>query len=69
MCCRHSSHNDVGHSSPHLHSPCVCGGHEDIRPCFWTKEEKIAYLEDYLDDLKNKKKSVDERIATLKEEG
>lgn len=34
----------------------------------WTKMEKIAYLEGYLEDLQNKMKSVEERIAGLKEE-
>lgn len=68
MCCGHDNHHDCDHGGPRLDSPCACGEHDDIGPCFWTKMEKIAYLEGYLEDLQNKMKSVEERIAGLKEE-
>jgi hypothetical protein len=68
MCCGHDNHHGGGHGGPHLGRPCACGGHADIGPCFWTKKEKIAYLEEYLDDLQNKMKSIEECIAALKEE-
>ena len=68
MCCRHDTHHEGGHNGPHFRGPSACDRHEDIRPCFWSKREKIAYLEEYLEDIKNKWKSVDERISALKEE-
>jgi hypothetical protein len=66
MCCGHDNHHGGGHVGPHLGDPCACGEHANIGPCFWTKKEKIAYLEDYLEDLQTEVKSVEERIAALK---
>ena len=54
MCCESESHHG--------------GGHADIRPCFWTKKEKITWLEAYLEDLQTEAKSIEERIAALKAE-
>ena len=69
MCCRHRSHRGWGHGGHHHSDPCACGGHADIEPCFWTTKEKIAWLEEYLEDLKVKAMSVEERIVALKGEG
>ncbi|TET97395.1 MAG: hypothetical protein E3J30_09020 [Anaerolineales bacterium] len=68
MCCGHDSHRSGGHGGHHHGGPCTCGGHTDIEPCFWTTREKIAWLEEYLEDLKVKVKSVEERIVALKGE-
>jgi hypothetical protein len=68
MCCGHDNHHGGGRGGPHLSSPCACGGHADIEPCFWTKREKIAYLEKYLEDLEIEGKFVGERIASLQGE-
>jgi len=37
-------------------------------PRFWTKEEKIAWLEQYFRGLQEEAKAVEERIVALKEE-
>ena len=68
MCCGHDNQHGGGHGGPHLSGPCGCGKHANIGPCFWTKKEKIAYLEEYLEDLQIEVKSVEERIAALKSE-
>lgn len=68
MCCGHDSHRSSGHGGHHHGSPCACGGHADIEPCFWTTKEKIAWLEEYIDGLQAKVKSVEERIVALKAE-
>jgi hypothetical protein len=68
MCCEHDNHHGGGHEGPHLGGPCGCGEHANIGPCFWTKMEKIAYLEEYLADLQTEVKSVEERVAALKGE-
>ena len=68
MCCGHTSHRGGGHGGHHHGDPCTWGRHPDIEPCFWTTKEKIAWLEEYLEDLKAKAKSVEERIVALKGE-
>jgi hypothetical protein len=32
---------------------------------FWTQKEKISYLEQYLEELREEVKAVEERIAAL----
>jgi hypothetical protein len=68
MCCGHESHRGGGHGGHHYGGPCGCGGYADIEPCFWTTKEKIAWLEEYLEDLRAKAMSVEERIVALKGE-
>jgi hypothetical protein len=68
MCCGHDSHRSGGHGGHHQGSPCTCGGHADIGSCFWTTKEKIAWLEENLEDLREEAKAVEERIAALKGE-
>jgi hypothetical protein len=41
---------------------CSCG------PAFWTKEEKIARLEQVLQELLEETKIVEKRLAALKKE-
>ena len=78
MCCgtashhgsRHWGHHGGGH--PHTNS-CCCGtahygaAHHMGRR-FPTKEEKIAWMERYLESLQDETKAVEGRIANLKEE-
>ncbi|MFY9140104.1 MAG: hypothetical protein WBJ83_03865 [Thermacetogeniaceae bacterium] len=45
---------------------CCCGGGFNRR--FFTKEEKIAKLENYLKDLKAEMAAVEDKIKRLKEE-
>jgi hypothetical protein len=39
-----------------------------MRRRFWNREEKIAWLEQYLDDLQNEAQAVKERLAALQAE-
>ena len=45
---------------------CSCGGHSFGRR-FITKEEQIAQLEEYLDNLQKEAQAVQEHIAKLQE--
>lgn len=69
MCCGNESHHHGGHGSHHHGESCGCGGHADFGPCFWTKDEKIAKLEECLKNLQTEEKSIKERIDALKKEG
>jgi hypothetical protein len=65
-----------GHAGAH-HGEC-CGGHEHggcsceeevtFERQFYTREEKIQMLEEYLADLKAEQQGVEEAIALLKKE-
>lgn len=46
---------------------CGCGGHHGLKRRYWSREEKIAWLEQYLDDLENEAQAVRERLAEMKE--
>ena len=69
MCCGHEGHHGGRHRGHHHGGSCCCGGHARPGPCFWTKKEKIAWLEEYLEGLREEAKAVEERIAALSEEG
>ena len=68
MCCGTESHHGGGHRGHHHGCSCGCGGSFGFGPRFWTKEEKIAWLEQYLEGLQEETKVVEERIAALKGE-
>ena len=59
MCCKHRHHHG---------GSCGCGGHVQFGRRFWTREEKITGLEQYLDSLRAEAKAVEERIAEMREE-
>ncbi len=65
MCCEHKDHHGGKH---HGGCSCGCGGHSGFGPVFWTKEEKIARLDEHLQSLRDKAKAIEERIAALKAE-
>jgi hypothetical protein len=81
MSCGHGGHHHGGrHGGPHhggwhrghqhgcscgCGGSCECGGSSHFRRRFWTKEEKIAWLEQYLADLREEAKAVEERIAAM----
>lgn len=56
---------DCGH---HHHHSCECSCHDDegFERQFFTKEEKIQMLEEYLADLKAEQKGVEEAIEELR---
>jgi hypothetical protein len=69
---RHGGHPHAGWHRGHRHADsCGCGGSDEcggpshFRRRFWTKEEKIARLEQYLADLREEAKAVEERIAAM----
>ena len=66
MCCGPESHHGGRHWGHHHGGSCGCGGHFRFGPRFWTKKEKIAWLEQYLEDLREEAKAVEERVAGLK---
>ena len=59
MCCK-SEHHHGG--------SCGCSGHSEFGPAFWTNEEKIAKLEQCLKNSREQVKTIEERIAALKQE-
>jgi|SaaInl8_200m_RNA_FD_contig_21_3723673_length_289_multi_4_in_0_out_0_1 hypothetical protein len=68
MCCRNESHQCGGHRESHHSSSCACGEHTNFGSCFLTKKEKIAKLDEYLEELKVEEKAIEERIIALKAE-
>ena len=70
MCCESGSHHGGWHRGHSQSDSCGCGceGHSRFGPRFWTKEEKIAWLKQYLEGLQEEAQAVEERIAKLKGE-
>ncbi|MGB4505289.1 MAG: hypothetical protein WBI44_10420 [Syntrophaceticus sp.] len=58
--CGHDHHAKVG--------SCCCGCDGGFKRHFFSKQEKIAKLEDYLKDLKAETEAVEAKIRCLKEE-
>jgi len=67
MCCGHKGHHGGRHGHGHG-GDCGCGRGFRFGPCFATREEKVSWLEQYLQELQEEAKAVEERIAKLKEE-
>ena len=68
MCCEHKGHHGGKHQRHHCGCSCCCGGHSGFGPALWTREEKIAWLEEHLQGLREEAKAVEERVAALKAE-
>lgn len=79
MCGGHKGHRGGWHQGPgcgcgchggHRHGgSCGCGGGQThFGRRFWTKEEKVAWLEQYLADLQAEAQAVEEHIAAMKGE-
>ena len=68
MCCESGSPHAGWHRGHGDFCGCGCGGHFRFGPRFWTKKEKIAWLEQYLEGLQEEAQAVEERIAKLKGE-
>ena len=69
MHCEHRGHHEGGRHGRQRHAgSCGCGDPSHFGRRFWTREEKITRLEKYLDDLRQEAKSVEERIAEIKDE-
>ena len=65
---RHGGECGCGHGGHPRHGgECGCGGEGGpFRRHFFTREERIAWLEEYLKELQAEAKGVEERIAELK---
>ena len=68
MCCGSESHHGGGHRRRRHGCSYARDRHADIGPCFWTKKERVAWLEEHLEDLQAEATSITERIADLKGE-
>jgi hypothetical protein len=68
MCCGSESHHGGWHRGHHHGGSCCCDEPFRFGSRFWTKKEKIVWLEQYLDGLQEEAKAVEERIAALKGE-
>lgn len=69
MGCGHRGHHHGRRREGRHHGrSCDCGGPGHFGRRFWTKEEKIARLEQYLEDLRQEAKAVEEHIAGLRGE-
>ena len=67
MCCGHQSKCSCKEHGNH-HCSCGCHGHTHLGPDFWTKDEKIAWLQEKLDKLMETVKYYEERIEALQSE-
>jgi len=54
------------HHHSHYRESCCCGG-ERFKRRFFTREEKISMLEDYLKDLQAEMKAVEAKIKRIKD--
>jgi len=63
-------HEARGHHECGCHrgSSCDCGGPFHFARRFCTKEERIACLEEYLENLQAEGRAVEERIAEMKKD-
>jgi hypothetical protein len=68
MCCGTGSHLGSHSWGHHPVCSCGCGGPAHFGSCFPTKEEKIARMERYLEDLQEATRTMEGRIVALKEE-
>ena len=67
MCCHESKHHSCGDQPHHHHDECCCkNGHSD--PAFWTRDEKISWLERQRNELQETLTALERRIAALREE-
>lgn len=68
MCCESKGHHSGWHWGYHHGGFCACSEPFRFGPRFWTGKEKTAWLEQYLQGLREEAKAVEERIAALKGE-
>jgi hypothetical protein len=68
MCCGRESRHGSNHRGHRHGGSCACGGYSLYGPAFWIEKEKIGWLEEYLEGLREEPKAVGERIAALKGE-
>jgi len=69
MCGHGGYHGHHGHTGWCFYDPAACGPAFRFGRRFPTREERIAWLEEYLKDLQAEAKAVEERIAELNAAG
>jgi hypothetical protein len=81
MACGCEKGHGEGHRREHHEGSCCCscghypggcccfGSHFHASPAFWTRDEKVAWLESRLEELQERAGAIQERIAALKAEG
>ena len=62
-------HRGPRHGKHHHGGSCACGRHHGFRRRYWTKEERTAWLEHYLESLQAEAQAVEEKLAKMKKEG
>ena len=67
MACKHEHHKHKGKQCT-CGCHCGCQGQYHAGPTFWTRAEKIAWLEERLEELQAEAKAVQERINELNQE-
>jgi hypothetical protein len=65
VCCGAETHHGW-HRSHHQANFRACGGPAHFGRCFPTRDETIAWLEQYLESLREEVKGVEEHIANMK---
>ena len=68
MCCASGSHQGFQRWEHQNGCFCGCDYPEYFRPRFMTKKQRIAKLEEYLKDLRDEAKAVEENIDQIKKE-
>ena len=68
-CGEHRGHRRHGGHRKHKHHGCSCGCHGHLGPDFWTRDEKVAWLEEQIESLQKTIQKYEERIEALKGEG
>ncbi len=67
MCCQIENHRGCRCRDRHHGGSCDCDELSHFERRFLTKEEEIAELEQYLENLQMEAKAVEEHMAALKE--
>ena len=65
MCCGTETHHGW-HWGHHQANFFACSGPVRLGRCFPTRDETIAWLEQYLENLRQEVKGVEEHIANMK---
>lgn len=69
MCCHDSKHHcDCDETPSHQHRDSCCCKKDYEDPAFWTREEKIAWLEQQRGELQETLSALEQRIAALRAE-
>jgi hypothetical protein len=66
MCCHESKHHCCEDQSHHHHECCCSKTHSD--PAFWTRDEKVAWLEQQRDELREVLDALEGRITAIRAE-